>query len=113
MTPSRTFRRSGCLPRGNRAIPDVTVLYRGSVKAIRVLVPVPAKGTKYPTVPEVNNVDKEVFTKLKMMNVVPSDLSTDEMFLRRLYIDAISQLPPSDVIREFVADKDPKKRAKR
>lgn len=89
----------------------LTVLYRGSVKAIRVLVPVPAKG-KYPNVPEVNYVDKEVFAKLKMMNVVPSGLASDEMFLRRLYIDTIAQLPPSDVIREFVADKDPKKREK-
>jgi len=90
----------------------LTVLYRGSVKAIRVLVPVPAKSGAYPQVPEVNDIDREVFAKLKMMNVVPSDLSSDEMFLRRVYIDTIAQLPPADVVREFVADKDPKKREK-
>ncbi|MFM8271904.1 MAG: DUF1549 and DUF1553 domain-containing protein [Gemmata sp.] len=90
----------------------LTVLYRGAVKAIRVLVPSPAGKGAYPKVPEVNGIDKEVFAKLKMMNVVPSDLSTDEMFLRRLYIDTTAQLPPPDVIRAFVADKDPKKREK-
>ncbi|MBP3957892.1 DUF1549 domain-containing protein [Gemmata sp. G18] len=90
----------------------LTVLYRGSVKAIRVLVPSPARTEAYPSVPEVNFVDTEVFAKLKMMNVVPSGLASDETFLRRLYIDALAQLPPPDVIRAFVADKDPQKRAK-
>lgn len=90
----------------------LTVLYRGSVKAIRVLVPMPPRASPYPQIPEVNFIDTEVFAKLKLMNVIPSELSTDEMFLRRLYIDTIAQLPPPDVIREFVADKDPKKREK-
>jgi hypothetical protein len=53
-----------------------------------------------------------VFAKLKLMNVVPSDLASDEMFLRRVYIDAIAQLPTPAEIRAFVADKDPKKREK-
>ncbi len=90
----------------------LTVLYRGSVKAIRVLVPSPARAGAYKAVPEVNYIDKEVFAKLKMMNVVASDLANDEMFLRRIYIDTLAQLPPPDVIRAFVADKDAKKREK-
>lgn len=89
----------------------LTVLYRGSVKAIRVLVPSPARGA-YPKVPEANYIDTQVFAKLKMMNVVPSDLAADEVFLRRAYIDTLAQLPPPDVVRAFVADTDPKKREK-
>ncbi len=90
----------------------LTVLYRGSVQAIRVLVPSPAKPGTYPTLPEVNVIDKEVFTKLKMMNVVPADVAPDAMFMRRVYIDTIAQLPTPDEVREFIADKDPKKREK-
>ncbi|MBN9120017.1 MAG: DUF1553 domain-containing protein [Planctomycetes bacterium] len=90
----------------------LTVLYRGSVKAIRVLVPSPAAPGAYPKVPEVNFIDTEVFAKLKMMNVAPSDLSSDEMFLRRVYIDTLAQLPPPEVVRAFLADTDPKKREK-
>ncbi len=90
----------------------LTVLYRGSVKAIRVLVPVPARAGTSKTPPAVNYIDTEVFAKLKMMNVVPSDLASDEMFLRRIYIDTLAQLPPPEVIRAFVADTDPKKREK-
>jgi hypothetical protein len=90
----------------------LTVLYRGSVQAIRVLVPSPAKPGPYPTVPEVNAIDKEVFAKLKMMNVVPADLASDATFIRRIYIDTIAQLPAPDEVREFIADQDPKKREK-
>jgi hypothetical protein len=90
----------------------LTVLYRGSVKAIRVLVPAPVRPGAYPQVPETNVVDTEVFAKLKMMNVVPSDLASDETFLRRVFIDTVAQLPPPETVREFVADKDPHKREK-
>ncbi|MDY3561156.1 DUF1549 and DUF1553 domain-containing protein [Gemmata sp. JC673] len=89
----------------------LTVLYRGSVKAIRVLVPSPARA-EYPKVPEVNYIDREVFAKLKLMNVVPSDLASDEVFLRRVSIDTTAQLPTPEQVRAFVADKDPKKREK-
>jgi hypothetical protein len=92
----------------------LAVLYRGSVKAIRVLVPAPAKpGFKYPDVPTVNFIDREVFAKLKLLNMVPSDLSDDATFLRRLYIDTIGVLPTSDVVRAFLNDVATDKREKK
>src|SRR5262249_19605212 len=90
----------------------LTVLYRGSIQAIRVLVPAPAKAGGYPNLPEVNFIDKEVFAKLRLLNMVPSDLASDEMFLRRLSIDTIAQLPSPEEVRAFLADKDPAKREK-
>jgi hypothetical protein len=90
----------------------LTVLYRGSIQAVRVLVPAPGKPGSYPKVPEVNYIDREVFAKLKKLNMVPSPVATDEVFIRRVYIDAIAQLPTPDEVRAFVADKDAKKREK-
>lgn len=88
----------------------LTVLYRGSVQAIRVLVPAPARPGGYPSIPATNAIDKEVFAKLKLLNMVPADLATDEVFIRRVYIDTIAQLPTPNEVRAFVADKHPKKR---
>ena len=92
----------------------LTVLYRGSVKAIRVLVPSPMKtGAKYPSVPEVNFVDREVFAKLKLLNMIPSELSSDTEFLRRITIDAIGLLPTPDEVRAFTKDTSANKREKK
>lgn len=90
----------------------LTVLYRGSVKAIRVLVPAPARAGGVPDLPQTNAIDREVFAKLKLLNMVPAGLAADEVFLRRVYIDTIAQLPTPEEAREFLADADPKKREK-
>src|SRR5262249_38419067 len=37
--------------------------------------------------PESNFIDKLVFTKLKMLNILPSDVCTDQEFLRRAFLD--------------------------
>ena len=92
----------------------VIISYRGQVLAVRVMVPleVPA-GFTYPKVPEVNYVDREVFAKLRQLNIVPSELSSDTEFLRRVYIDTIGQLPSPEEVKAFLADQDPNKRAKK
>ncbi len=92
----------------------IVVSYRGNVLPVRVLIPMtlPA-GFQYPKVPEVNYVDREIFSRLKMLNMVPSDLSSDVEFLRRVTIDTIGQLPTPEEIRAFLNDKSLDKRAKK
>ena len=89
----------------------IVASYRGLTATARVFVPV-AGGGPYPAVPEVNYIDREVFAKLKRLNVVPSDLATDEEFLRRVTIDTTGGLPSPEEVRAFVADKDARKREK-
>jgi Protein of unknown function (DUF1549)/Protein of unknown function (DUF1553) len=92
----------------------VIVSYRGNVLPVRVLVPTEAgPDFKYPDVPQVNYIDREVFAKLKRLNVVPSDLSTDAEFLRRVTLDTIGSLPTAKEVLDFQSDPRPDKRARK
>ena len=59
-----------------------------------------------------NFVDTHVFAKLKELRIEPSDLCSDDEFIRRLFLDACGVLPAPAEVTAFVADADPKKRAK-
>src|SRR5262249_46513965 len=92
---------------------SVIVTYRGHVIPVRVLVPaeVPAD-FRYPDLASVNFIDREVHSKLRRLNMVPSALSTDEEFVRRVYLDTIGKLPTPEQVRTFLADRRPDKRAR-
>ena len=62
--------------------------------------------------PENNFVDHHVFAKLEQLQILPSDLCTDEEFIRRVYLDVIGVLPETSETASFLADADPQKRAK-
>ena len=63
--------------------------------------------------PQVNNyVDVAVDQKLKQLKYLPSDLCTDEEFVRRVYLDVIGILPSLKEVTAFAEDVDPAKRAK-
>jgi hypothetical protein len=93
---------------------SVVVTYRGNVVTSRAMVPAQvAEGGVYPKLPQHNFIDRLVFAKLEKLNIVPSDLSSDSEFLRRVYIDTIGSLPSPEEARAFLADKDPNKREKK
>lgn len=68
--------------------------------------------SNYPNTPRANFIDDFVFDKLRRFRVAPSDLSTDGEFLRRVCLDLTGTLPPPAKAREFLASRDPAKRAK-
>jgi len=62
--------------------------------------------------PENNYIDRLVNAKLKQMEILPSEVSTDEEFLRRVYLDVIGLQPKPEEIRAFLADTAADKRTK-
>ena len=66
----------------------------------------------YPEVKETNFIDQHVFAKLRRFNIIPSRLSNDQEFLRRICLDLTGTLPPPERVREFLAGQDPNKREK-
>ena len=66
----------------------------------------------YPEVPRHNLIDDHVFAKARKFHLVPSPLSSDAEFLRRLCLDLTGRLPPVHRVRRFLADPDPQKRTR-
>lgn len=57
-----------------------------------------------------NYVDQLVGKKLNQLRILPSELCTDEEFLRRITIDITGQLPTEEEYSQFVNDVAPQKR---
>jgi hypothetical protein len=72
------------------------------------------KGLKfeYPAEPEANYIDALVAAKLKKLRIAPSEICSDEVFCRRVYLDIVGLLPTPEESRRFVGSNEPDKRAK-
>ncbi len=61
-------------------------------------------------VPRRNFIDDEIFGKLNSSGVASASLTSDEEFVRRIYLDLTGHLPSPDQFRSFVADTSDNKR---
>ncbi|MCS7469654.1 DUF1553 domain-containing protein [Stieleria sp. ICT_E10.1] len=57
-----------------------------------------------------NAVDDDVFRQLIALNIKPAKLSSDEVFLRRLYVDVLGTLPTVDEAKSFLDNHQENKR---
>ena len=71
----------------------VMVRTMGKAVASRILVASGPTASDYPQVARNNYVDEHIFAKLRRLNIRPSELASDEQFLRRVYLDTIGLLP--------------------
>jgi hypothetical protein len=93
---------------------EVAILcrYLMELVPVRLTYLEPKAGFAWNNPPEANYVDKHTFAKLKMLNILPSDLCTDQEFIRRAYLDVCGVLPTPEETRKFFDSKDAQKRAK-
>lgn len=59
-----------------------------------------------------NEIDKLVNNKLHELQFQPSDLCSDEVFIRRLYLNLTGRIPTAEAARHFITLADPQKRSK-
>ncbi len=92
---------------------ETAVMVRSTGKAVaaRIFIASGPTAKDYPEVPHNNYIDDQIFTKLRQMNIRPSELSSDEQFLRRVNLDTIGLLPTEAETREFLSSSDANKRA--
>ncbi|HMF20328.1 MAG TPA: DUF1553 domain-containing protein, partial [Gemmataceae bacterium] len=86
--------------------------YEGSYAAATLIVMGDRNGFAWKETPVNNYIDTLVYDKLKTVKVLPSELCTDEEFVRRVYLDVTGLAPEPAEIRAFLADPRPT-RAKR
>jgi hypothetical protein len=63
-------------------------------------------------VPINNEIDRLVLAQLRERRLMPSELSSDAVFVRRAYLDACGITPTAAEARAFLTDQSPDKRAK-
>ena len=90
---------------------DIIIFAPGHFATVRLGV-VTDRIENYPDIPSRNFIDDHVFAKLRKFEILPSAVSTDEEFLRRVCLDVAGTLPPPDRVSEFLASNDPRKRDK-
>ena len=87
----------------------VMARFQGHVNIFRATVPLGAKTPEW-QFPVSTVVDTHTAKKWKDLGLVPSELASDETFVRRAYLDLTGSLPTPKQVAEFVANKDAKKR---
>lgn len=73
----------------------------------------PADGFVWTNPPENNPIDHLVFDRLRRLRIAPSELCDDATFLRRVWLDVCGLLPPSDEVRQFLAETSSDKRERK
>jgi hypothetical protein len=87
--------------RGETAI---LVRYEGAYATSGMLVMGDRRGFRWAEQPENNYVDRLVYQKLQRIKVLPSELCSDDEFLRRVYLDLVGLPPTPEQTRAFLKD---------
>ena len=90
----------------------VSAWYLSLLSVTTVTVPQPGKldDAAFAVLQPRNFIDEHVLTKLRELNIPPSDRASDAEFIRRAFLDTIGVLPTAEEAQAFLADKAADKR---
>ncbi len=106
-TEIATVEKSNLVTAVRRGESTMLARYEGSYAASTLVVMGDRSGFVWKDTPVNTYIDGLVQEKLKSIRVLPSELCTDEEFIRRLYLDLIGLPPQPEDIRKFLADARP------
>ena len=78
--------------------------YEGAYSTNGIIVMGDRSGYAWVETPEYNYIDTHVHNKLKRLKILPSELCTDEEFVRRIYFDMTGLPPTPEQVRSFLMD---------
>ncbi len=84
---------------------SVLVRYQGRIGLFQAVLPSGGDVAKFPKPAPKNFIDEHVFRRLDLLGIPPSEICTDEEFLRRVSIDLTGTLPSAEDAAAFLADK--------
>ncbi len=90
----------------------VTAWFSSQIVIARIVVPYDQTldETVFANSARRNFIDDTVLAQLQRLNLKPSPRCSDEVFIRRVFLDTIGTLPTSTEVREFLADDSADKR---
>jgi hypothetical protein len=87
----------------------IMIRYLGQAKVSMVVVPY-AENVELGGFEPNNFVDELAVKRWKLLGLAPSPVCSDEVFIRRAFLDAIGTLPQPERVAAFLASNDPRKR---
>lgn len=107
-----TVSNSGLVEKNGRGETAILARYLDKMDTSYITFLEDVPGFKWNNPPENNFVDALTNKKLQQLQILPSDLCSDEEFLRRAFLDLTGRLPSIEETQTYLADASADKRAK-
>ena len=104
-TEIATVDEAGIVTAVRRGEIAVLARYEGRYAAAPTFVMGDRSGYAWKDVPEFNYIDKHIYQKLRKIKSLPSALSTDAEFIRRVYLDLTGTIPDVKTVRTYLLDR--------
>jgi hypothetical protein len=108
-TEVATVDKQGLVTAVRRGEATMLARYEGAYAAATLIIMGDRSGFAWKDVPTNNYIDELVYEKLKSIRVLPSDLCSDEEFIRRVTLDLTGLPPAPEAVKAFLADTRPTK----
>lgn len=102
-----TADRAGLLTGLRRGAAPILARYEGTYAATTLIVMGDRSDFVWKAPPVFNRIDELTAAKWKQMKIMPSEICSDDEFLRRVTIDLTGLPPTADEVRAFLADSRP------